>query len=127
MEIIQLKGEKVEFKLSCGADVTSIPERLYNPERHRKLQEPKKTLVGRGGLAIGSTGTFLGGPVTNGLMGGHFLSYYFYLIFFCHASPCLGNYCNFPCPGRETCIGSAHSAQLQTQSRGEDWPSGLSV
>ena len=45
-------------------------------------------LENRGGLAIGSTGTF---------------------------------------PGRETCIGSAHSTQLQTQQRGDDWPSGLSV
>ena len=38
MERIQINGENVEFKLDCGADVTSIPERLYKPERDVKLQ-----------------------------------------------------------------------------------------
>ena len=48
MERIKINGENVEFKLDCGADVTSIPERLYKPERDGKLQEPKKRLLGPG-------------------------------------------------------------------------------
>ena len=48
-----------------------------------------------------------------------------FFFFFFSAAPCLGNYDNSPGPGRETCICSAHSVQLQTEQRGDNWPNGL--
>ena len=81
----------------------------------------------RGGLAIGSTGTFPGGPVTNGPKDGHFSFYFFYLFnfFFFFAMPrlVLVTIGNSPGPGRETCIGSAHSAPWLVCIK-NTWPNG---
>ena len=60
----------------------------------------------RGGLAIGSTRIFSSGPINNGPFLILFLLIYVFIYFLC--------------PARETCIGSAHSAQLQTQQRGDE-------
>lgn len=45
-EKVEINGEMVNFKLDTGADVTSIPESLYKPERDGELRMPKRTLLG---------------------------------------------------------------------------------
>lgn len=48
MEKVTLNGDAVNFKIDTGADVTSIPESLFNPERDGQLHKPLKRLVGPG-------------------------------------------------------------------------------
>ncbi|KAK7930380.1 hypothetical protein WMY93_006775 [Mugilogobius chulae] len=55
---VMLNGENVDFKLDTGADVTSIPERLYRPDRDGKLQMPKKKLLGPGSYPLKVKGCF---------------------------------------------------------------------
>lgn len=40
MQNIKLNGENIDFKLDTGADVTSIPENIYRPNRDNELQKP---------------------------------------------------------------------------------------
>ena len=76
MERIQINGENVEFKLDCGADVTSIPERLCKPERDGKLQEPKKRLLGPGRYPFKVKGCFKANMAAEG----HSTSQYMYIV-----------------------------------------------
>ncbi|XP_034038462.1 golgin subfamily A member 3 [Thalassophryne amazonica] len=58
MQKVKLNGENIDFKLDTGADVTSIPEGLYSPDRDGKLQKPKKTLLGPGSYPLNVKGCF---------------------------------------------------------------------
>lgn len=58
MEKVKLNGESFYFKLDTGADVTSVPEKLYKAERDGKLQKPKKTLLGPGSYPLKVRGCF---------------------------------------------------------------------
>ena len=53
-----MNGEMVNFKLDTGADVMSIPESLYNPERDGELGKAKKTLLGPSRYALEVKGCF---------------------------------------------------------------------
>lgn len=55
---VKLNGENVYFKLDTGADVTSIPEGLYSPDRDGKLQRPRKKLLGPGSCPLNVKGCF---------------------------------------------------------------------
>uniref|UniRef100_A0A3P8TBN5 ribonuclease H n=1 Tax=Amphiprion percula TaxID=161767 RepID=A0A3P8TBN5_AMPPE len=57
-EKVTLNGTKVEFKLDTGADVTSIPDKLYRPERDGRLQKPTKKLLGPGNHPLKVKGCF---------------------------------------------------------------------
>ncbi len=76
MERIQLNRENVEFKLDCGADVTSIPERLSKAERDGKLQKPKKRLLGPGRYPLKVKGCFKANMAAKG----HTTSQYIYIV-----------------------------------------------
>lgn len=52
MQNIKLNGENVDFKLDTGADVTSIPEKMYRPNRDNELQKPRKKLLGPGNYPL---------------------------------------------------------------------------
>ncbi|XP_025757966.1 uncharacterized protein K02A2.6-like [Oreochromis niloticus] len=55
---VKLNGENVYFKLDTGADVTSIPEGLYSPDRDGKLQRHRKKLLGPGSSPLNVKGCF---------------------------------------------------------------------
>ena len=59
----KLNGAEVEFKVDTGADVTVIPERMYNPTRDRKLQPSTLPLSGPTGETLRVHGQFSGNPL----------------------------------------------------------------
>lgn len=59
---VKLNGQNVYFKLDTGADVTSIPEGLYSPDRDSKLQRPRKKLLGPGSSPLNVKGNSLTTP-----------------------------------------------------------------
>ena len=58
-----MNGAEVEFKVDTGADVTVIPERMYNPTRDRKLQPSTLPLSGPTGETLRVHGQFSGNPL----------------------------------------------------------------
>ncbi|KAL0150323.1 hypothetical protein M9458_054431, partial [Cirrhinus mrigala] len=60
IEKVTLNGDAISFKLDTGADVTSIPEKVFNPKRDGKLDKPLKRLVGPGKHLLDVKGCFQG-------------------------------------------------------------------
>ena len=58
IETVQVNGENMVFKLDTGADVTSIPDKFYKPERDGELQKPKKRLLGPSRYTLKVPGCF---------------------------------------------------------------------
>jgi len=46
---VQLNGQKLEFKVDTGADVTVVPECVYSQERDGELQPSSTPLNGQTG------------------------------------------------------------------------------
>ncbi|KAI2648260.1 hypothetical protein H4Q32_018307 [Labeo rohita] len=60
IEKVTLNGDAISFKLDTGADVTSIPESVFDPKRDGKLDKPLKRLVGPGKHLLDVKGCFQG-------------------------------------------------------------------
>ncbi|RXN37427.1 Retrovirus-related Pol poly from transposon opus [Labeo rohita] len=60
IEKVTLNGDAISFKLDTGADVTSIPESVFDPKRDGKLDKPLKRLVGAGKHLLDVKGCFQG-------------------------------------------------------------------
>ncbi|KAI2666998.1 Retrovirus-related Pol polyprotein from transposon 17.6 [Labeo rohita] len=60
IEKVTLNGDAISFKLDTGADVTSIPDSVFDPKRDGKLDKPLKRLVGPGKHLLDIKGCFQG-------------------------------------------------------------------
>ena len=64
---VQLNGQKLEFKVDTGADVTVVPECVYSQERDGELQPSSTPLNGRMGETLEVCGQFSGQLSRNGI------------------------------------------------------------